>query len=70
MSNGTKTLTLKYFIVKKIFVGYPKRQNYFATNNFHMKISNSEFFPNYSNLKATEGNPHLLLLSRIGVLEY
>ena len=43
VSNGTKSLTLKYFVVKKVFVRYPKRQKYFTTNNFHTKISNGEF---------------------------
>ena len=37
MCNGTKRLTLKYFVFKKNFIGYPKRQKYFTTSNFHMK---------------------------------
>ena len=33
----------------KIFHRIPQhKQKYFTTNNFHMKISNSELFANYS----------------------
>ena len=42
-----KRFDLKYFIVKKILLDTPKRRKYFTTNNFHMKISDGESFPNY-----------------------
>ena len=31
-----------------LFIGDSKGRKYFTTNKFHMKISNGEFFPNYS----------------------
>ena len=34
-------------LLLKSFVGYPKKWKCFTKNNFHMKISNGEFFPNY-----------------------
>ena len=46
MSNGTKSLTLKYFIVKKILSDTSRDEN-ILPQTIHMKISNSEFFPNY-----------------------
>ena len=38
---------LKILCCLKIFIGYPKRWKYFITDNFHKKMSNGEFFPNY-----------------------
>ena len=43
VSNRTKSLTL--FLVVKNFHQIPQDMKYFTTNNFHMKISNSECYP-------------------------
>ena len=35
-----------------LFIGDSKGRKYFTVNKFHMKISNSEFFPNYGSYIA------------------
>ena len=47
VSNGTKNLTSKNNLLLKECHWIPKRQKYFTTSNYHMKISNDEFVPNY-----------------------